>query len=137
MHTAASIINRPPTSGTHMTRRIAGLAAAGLMAGGMTLAAFGLSIGAAQADPELWTRETSYGTWCPGQRVPGGFTQVNWDWKVCHDFLTVQQPVENGPSYISGLKARDVPGGPYRLVAGEPYKPLPNRTCQIITGRPC
>ena len=118
-------------------RRIAGLAAAALMSGGMSLAAFGLGTGLAHADPEVWTREGSYGTWCPGQRVPGGFTEVNWDWNACHDFLTIQQPIEGQPTVIGGLKARDVPGGDYRIVAGEPFRPLPNRTCEILSGGPC
>lgn len=120
-----------------MMRRIAGLAAAALVSGGTALAAFGVGAGIAQGDPELWTRETSYGTWCPGQRVPGGFTEVNWDWNACHDFLTIQQPFLDRPSVIIGLKAQDVPGGDYRIVAGENYTPLPNRTCQILSAGPC
>ena len=58
---------------SNMTRRLAGLAAAALVAGGMSLAALGPGVGIAQAEPTT-------GTWCPGDQVPGGFAHDEVDW---------------------------------------------------------
>jgi len=105
-----------------MKRQIAGLAAAALASGGISLAAFGLGAGIAQAD------EPTSGTWCPGQRVPGGFTEVNWDWTVCHNYYV---QVRGMPPRIVGLKVEDGGhGGNWRLVAGESTNP----TCDILCG---
>jgi len=99
-----------------MTRRIAALAAAALVSGGMSLAAFGLGAGIAQAEP-------TSGTWCPGDPVPGGFTEVDWDWAVCHNFYAMQRGY---PPQIVGLKVEDGgQGGNWRLVAGENTNPCP------------
>jgi len=104
-----------------MTRRIARLAAAALLSGGMSLAAFGLSAGTAHAEP-------SSGTWCPGQPVPGGFTEVDWDWTTCHRYNLVHRGM---PPQVVGMTAEDgwYGGHPhYRLVAGENT----NATCQFL-----
>jgi hypothetical protein len=99
-----------------MTRRIARLAAAALVSGGMSMAAVGLGGGIAQADP-------TSGTWCPGNPVPGGFTEVDWDWTVCHNFYAMQRGY---PPQIVGLKVEDGGfGGNWRLVAGENTNPCP------------
>jgi len=104
-----------------MTRRIARLAAAALLSGGMGLAAFGLSTGIAQAEP-------SSGTWCPGQPVPGGFTEVDWDWTIYHRYNLVHRGM---PPQVVGMTAEDgwYGGHPhYRTVAGENT----NATCQFL-----
>ena len=99
-----------------MKRHIAGLAAAALVSGGMSLAAFGLGAGVAQAQP----------TWCPGDPVPGGFTDVDWDWTVCHNYYAMTRGV---PPQIVGLKVEDgAIGGSWRLVAGEDT----NVTCRFL-----
>jgi hypothetical protein len=102
-----------------MMRRIAVLAAAALVSGGLSLAPFGLGAGIAQAEP-------TSGTWCPGQPVPGGFVEVDWDWTVCHNFYA---PVRGYPPQIVGLKVEDGGrGGNWRLVAGEDT----NATCRFL-----
>ena len=102
-----------------MTRRIPGLAAAALVSGVMSLAAFGLGAGIAQAEP-------TSGTWCPGQPVPGGFVEVDWDWTVCHNFYAMTRGI---PPQIVGLKVEDGGiGGSWRLVAGEDT----NATCRFL-----
>jgi hypothetical protein len=101
-----------------MTRRIAGLAAAALVSGGMSLAAFGLGAGIAQG-------EATSGTWCPGDAVPGGFAHedVDWDWTVCHKYYAMTRGY---PPRIVGLKVEDGgSGGNWRLVAGENTNPCP------------
>jgi hypothetical protein len=107
-----------------MTRRIAGLAAAALLSGGLSLTAFGLGAAIAQAEP-LGDRSTG-GTWCPGQPVPGGFTQVNWDWNVCHDY---DLSIAGTPPEIVGLKLK-TGGSCWPTVAGV----NPNRTAAIFSG---
>jgi hypothetical protein len=98
------------------------------MSGGMGLAAFGLGAGVAQAEP-LYYGEPSYGTWCPGQRVPGGFTEVHWDWAVCHEFTTVGRYYPDGqPKTIKGLRTRNSPDDWY-LVAGEDNTPV---NCEML-----
>jgi hypothetical protein len=115
--------------GFDMMRRIAGPVAAALVSGVMGLAAFGVGAGVAQAQPGYYS-EPSYGTWCPGQRVPGGFTEVNWDWNVCHDFTTVPRdapmPVR---AVIIGLRTRDSQNSPWYLVAGEDHTPV---NCEVL-----
>ena len=102
-----------------MTRRIAGLAAAALASSAMSLAALGLGAGIAQAEP-------TSGTWCPGQPVPGGFVEVDWDWTVCHNYYL---QVRGMPRQVVGLKVEDGgQGGNWRLVAGESANP----TCDIL-----
>ncbi len=102
-----------------MTRRIAVLAAAALVSSAMSLAALGLGAGIAQA-------ERTSGTWCPGQPVPGGFVEVDWDWTVCHNFYAMTRGV---PPVIVGLKVEDgAIGGSWRLVAGEDT----NVTCRFL-----
>jgi hypothetical protein len=103
---------------SNMMRRIAGLAAAALVASGMGLAALGPGVGIAQAEPNT-------GTWCPGDRVPGGFAhdEVDWDWTVCHRFYAMSRGY---PPHIVGLKVEDGgSGGNWRLVAGENTNPCP------------
>ena len=103
-----------------MTQRVAGRAAAALVSGVMSLAVFGLGAGIALAE------EPTSGTWCPGQPVPGGFTEVNWDWNVCHNYYL---QVRGMPRQIVGLKVEDGGrGGNWRLVAGEDTNP----TCQFL-----
>lgn len=98
-----------------MTRRIAALAATAIVSAGMTL-------GATTARAEGPTS----GTWCPGQPVPGGFTEVDWDWNVCHNFYAMQSGF---PPQIVGLKVEDgAIGGSWRLVAGQDT----NVTCQFL-----
>jgi hypothetical protein len=103
------------TQGVLMKRQMAGLAAAALVSTGMSLAALGLGAGTAQAD-----------TWCPGQPVPGGFVEVDWDWTVCHNYYAMSRGY---PPQIVGLKVQDgAIGGSWRLVAGEDT----NVTCQFL-----
>jgi hypothetical protein len=105
-----------------MTRRIAELAAVAFVSGVTSLVAFGLGTGIAQADPP------TSGTWCPGQPVPGGFTEVDWDWTVCHNYYL---QVRGMPRQIVGMKVQDgAIGGNWRLVAGEDANP----TCQVLCG---
>jgi hypothetical protein len=108
-----------------MTRRIAGLAAAALVSSGMSLAAFGLGTGIAQAQP--YDGGNLEGTWCPGQPVPGGFTEVNWDWNVCNDY---RLQITGKPAEIVGLKLRTAPGQCWPTVAGVST----NRTGDIFSG---
>ena len=99
-----------------MKRSITGLAATALVGGARGLAAFGLGAGVAHAQP----------TWCPGDPVPGGFTDVDWDWTVCHNYYAMTRGV---PPRIVGLKVEDgAIGGSWRLVAGEDT----NVTCQFL-----
>jgi hypothetical protein len=106
-----------------MTRRFAALAAAGLVAGGMSLA-FGLGVGIAQAEP--FSGGSLYGTWCPGQRVPGGFTEVNWDWNVCNDYYL---QITGNPPEIVGIKL-NTGGSCSPTVAGVST----NHTADIFSG---
>lgn len=108
-----------------------------LRRGNQHLAASGLVTGIAHAQPEPYTQINNTGTWCPGQRVPGGFTEVNWDWNVCHKYETIAQPIPGQPTIIGGLRADLFPGGPRVLVAGQEYQRVPNRTCEILSGGPC
>lgn len=112
-----------------MTRRIAGLAAAVLVSGGMSLTAFGVGVGVAHAIP-LGDADTG-GTWCPGQPVPGGFTQVNWDWNICHNYYL---QITGTPPEIVGMKietgARS--SGCWPTVAGVST----NRTADFYCGFP-
>jgi hypothetical protein len=115
-----------------LRRRIAGLSAAALLSGGMSLAAFGLGGGIAQAEPGYHS-EPQFGTWCPGKRLPGGFTAVNWDMAVCHDYLTVSRYIPDAEPTIKGLKTRDFPGSDWYLVAGEDNIPV---NCEVfVPGR--
>lgn len=99
-----------------MMRRIAQLAVAALVSGAMSLVAFGWGAGIAQAEP-------TSGTWCPGDAVPGGFTEVDWDWNVCHNFYAM---TSGYPPVIVGLKVEDgAVGGTWRVVAGINTNPCP------------
>ena len=103
-----------------MTRRIAGLAAAALVSGGMGLAAFGLGVGTAQAEP-------TSGTWCPGQPVPGGFTEVNWDWNICHRYSL---QIMGNPVEIVGMKIQTgARGACWPTVAGVSSNLTADRFC--------
>ena len=95
-----------------MKRQIAGLAAAALVSGGMSLAALALGAGIAQAE-----------TWCPGQPVPGGFTEVDWDWNVCHTYYWV-----NGKGNVpyDGKLPSDLYDGT------NPPPAADNPTCRVI-----
>lgn len=105
-----------------MKQRIARLTAAALVSGAMSLTTIGLGAGIAHAD------EPSSGTWCPGQPVPGGFTEVNWDWNACHNYYLQKRGM---PPQIVGMKVEDGGfGGNWRLVAGENTNP----TCQFLCG---
>ena len=67
-------------------------------------------------------------TWCPGQPVPGGFTEVDWDWTTCHKYNLVHRGM---PPQVVGMTAEDgwYGGHPhYRTVAGENT----NATCQFL-----
>ena len=101
-----------------MTREIAGLAAAALISGGMALSAPVLGAGVVQAQP--YDGGPSQGTWCPGQPVPGGFTEVNWDWNVCNDYYL---QIAGNPVEIVGLKLRTAPGRCWPTVAGVSSNP--------------
>jgi len=95
--------------------RVSRIATTVVASGALGLAAFGLGAGVAQAD-----------TWCPGQPVPGGFVDVDWDWTVCHNYYAMSRGY---PPQIVGLKVQDgAIGGSWRLVAGEDT----NVTCQFL-----
>ena len=118
-----------------MTRRTAGRATAALISGGIGVAAFGLGAGIAQAEDPYYGSTPSFGTWCPGQPVPGSFTQVNWDWNVCHDYTTVSRYHPDGRHLftIKGLRTRDSVDGDWYLVAGEDNTPV---NCEVfVPGR--
>lgn len=102
---------------THILRRgVAGLAAAALVS-------LGSGAGIAQAEP---LGPTS-GTWCPGQPVPGGFTEVNWDWNICHNYLL---QIMGNPPAIVGMKIQTgARGGCWPTVAGVSSNPTGDRYC--------
>lgn len=76
----------------------------------------------AQAEP----LNTS-GTWCPGQPVPGGFTEVNWDWNICHKYLL---QIAGNPVQIVGMKIETgARGGCWPTVAGVSSNPTADRFC--------
>lgn len=94
------------------------------MSGGMALAAFGLGVGIAQAE------EPTSGNWCPGQPVHGGFTEVNWDWNVCHNYYL---QVSAMPRQIVGLKVEDGGFGGNWGVVGRGHQPHLQNFVRVAT----
>lgn len=71
---------------------------------------------------------TLLGYLVPGPAGPGGFTEVDWDWTVCHRYNLVHRGM---PPQVVGMTAEDgwYGGHPhYRTVAGENT----NATCQFL-----
>lgn len=73
--------------------RLSRLATTALLSSGLSLAAFGLTTGTAQADGTSYQGGNCPGgntctTWCPGDSlIPGSeFGVISWDWNVCHDW---------------------------------------------------
>jgi hypothetical protein len=65
-----------------MERLIVGLATTVLVSGGLGLAGLGLGVPTAQADEE----------WCPSMGLPRSAEPIDWDWSVCHNYVTVPVP---------------------------------------------